>query len=42
MSKLSIRHALVVLALLLGAAAVLELGTPTAVMACSDPPCRAK
>jgi hypothetical protein len=42
MSKSSLRDALMILALLLGAAAVLQVSTPTAAMACSDPPCRAR
>lgn len=42
MSKLAIRHALIVLALLVGAGAVLDAVAPRAALACSDPPCRAK
>ncbi len=42
MSKLSIRHALLVLALLVGAGAVVDAVAPTSALACSDPPCRAK
>jgi hypothetical protein len=42
MSRFSFLHALTVAALLVAAGVVLNAGTPTAVMACSDPPCRAR
>jgi hypothetical protein len=40
--SLSIRHALIVLALLVGAGVVLDSVAPRAALACSDPPCRAR
>jgi hypothetical protein len=42
MSRFSFLHAVVVAVLLLGAGVALNAGTPTAAMACSDPPCRAR
>jgi hypothetical protein len=42
MSKISFLHALVVAVLLVGAGVALNAGTPTAAVACSDPPCRAR
>jgi hypothetical protein len=42
MSRFPFLHALIVAALLIGAGAALNAGTPTAAVACSDPPCRAR
>jgi hypothetical protein len=42
MSRFSFLHALIVAVLLVGAGVALNAGTPTAAMACSDPPCRAR
>jgi hypothetical protein len=42
MSRFSFVHAVVVAALLLGAGLALNASAPTAAVACSDPPCRAK
>jgi hypothetical protein len=42
MSRFPVFHALIVAVLLIGAGVALNAGTPTAAMACSDPPCRAR
>jgi hypothetical protein len=42
MSRFPVFHALIVAVLLVGAGVALNAGTPTAAMACSDPPCRAR
>ena len=42
MSKLLRVQALIVAGLLIAAGAMINTTMPTAVMACSDPPCRAK
>jgi hypothetical protein len=42
MSRISFLHALIVAVLLVGAGVALNTGAPTAAMACSDPPCRAR
>ena len=42
MPRFSFLHALIVAVLLVAAGVALNAGTPTAAMACSDPPCRAK
>jgi hypothetical protein len=42
MSRFSFLHAVMVAVLLVGAGIALNAGAPTAAMACSDPPCRAR
>jgi len=42
MSRVSFLHALIIAVLLVGAGVALNAWTPTAAMACSDPPCRAR
>ncbi len=42
MSRISFLNVVTLVALLVGAGAVLNAATPSAVMACSDPPCRAR
>jgi hypothetical protein len=42
MSKFPSVHVLIVAALIVAAGAAVTVTTPGAVMACSDPPCRAK
>jgi hypothetical protein len=42
MSKFSIVHVLILAGLIVAASVALNVTTPSAAMACSDPPCRAK
>jgi hypothetical protein len=42
MSRFPLLHALIVAVLLIGAGVALDAATPTAAVACSDPPCRAR
>jgi hypothetical protein len=42
MSKFPFVHVLIVAGLVVAASVAVTVTTPSAVMACSDPPCRAK